>query len=102
MAQGTSEELDAIRAELRSYLPELRLSYPIRSLALFGSVVRGEHGPDSDIDVLVEFDGPVDLFDLAGLQADLEDRLGRRVDLAQRNLLKPRWAPRILAEAQPV
>jgi predicted nucleotidyltransferase len=95
-------ELETIRALLSSFLPELRRRYPIRSLALFGSVVRGKHQPDSDIDILVEFDGSVDLFDLAGLKVDLEDRLGRRVDLAQRNLLKPRLAPRILAEAQPV
>jgi predicted nucleotidyltransferase len=95
-------EMERIRADLRSLLPELRRRYPIRSLALFGSVVRGEHRPDSDVDVLVEFDGAVDLFDVAGLRADLEDRLGRRVDLAQRSLLKPRLASRILAEAQPV
>jgi uncharacterized protein len=95
-------EWETIRVELRSFLPELRRRYPIRSLALFGSMVRGEHRPDSDVDILVEFDGPVDLFDLAGLKVDLEDRLGRRVDLAQRNLLKPRLAPRILAEARSV
>jgi uncharacterized protein len=92
-------ELETIRAQLSSVLPELRRHYPIRSLAPFGSVVRGEHRPDSDVDILVEFDGSVDLFDLASLKVDLEDRLGRRVDLAQRNLLKPRLAPRILAEA---
>ena len=93
-------ELETIRALLSSLLPELRRRYPIRSLALFGSVVGGEYRPDSDVDILVVLDGSVDLFDLAGLKVDLEDRLGRRVDLAQRNLLKPRLAPRILAEAQ--
>jgi uncharacterized protein len=95
-------ELEMVKAQLSSFLPELRRHHPIRSMALFGSVVRGEHRPDSDVDILVEFEGSVDLFDLAGLKVDLEDRLGRRVDLAQRNLLKPRLAPRILAETQPV
>jgi predicted nucleotidyltransferase len=96
--------LEAIKAELKALLPDLKQRYPISYLGIFGSWVRDERRPDSDIDIdiLVEFHGAVDLFDLAELKADLEDHLGRRVDLAQRNLLKPRLAPTILAEAQAV
>jgi len=50
----------------------------VRTLSLFGSVVRGEAGPESDVDLLVEFDRPVGLFELVGLQLRLEDWLGAR------------------------
>jgi hypothetical protein len=48
-------EKDAIIARLRAALPDLRRRWPIRSLALFGSVVRDEATAESDLDVLVEF-----------------------------------------------
>jgi predicted nucleotidyltransferase len=101
-AMPMSADVETIRAELRALLPELKQRYPISYLGIFGSWARGEQRPDSDIDILVEFDGAVDLLDVAGLKADLEDHLGHRVDLAQRKLLKPRLAPAILAEAQAV
>lgn len=99
-ADQGSPDLATIKAELGAFLPDLRRRYPIAYLGIFGSWFRGKHRPDSDVDILVEFDGAVDLLDIAGLKADLEARLGRRVDLAQRNLLKSRLRPIILAEAQ--
>ena len=53
----------------------------IRRVAFFGSIVRGEMTDESDIDILVEFEGRKSLLDLAGLKLDLEDALERRVDL---------------------
>lgn len=55
----------------------------VRRLALFGSVLRDDFRPDSDIDMLVEFaeDARVGLFDMADMEADLATILGRRVDL---------------------
>ena len=57
-----------------------------RRLALFGSVLRDDFGPDSDVDVLVEFDRDVDLglLELVAMENELSDVLGRRVDLVDR------------------
>jgi uncharacterized protein len=63
-------------------------SYGVKSLALFGSVARGEARPDSDIDLLVEFDRPVGLFGLIALQQRLEELLGCPVDLGTADSLK--------------
>lgn len=52
-----------------------------RSIALVGSVARGDDTDRSDFDFLVDFEDDADLFDVAGLQVDLEDLLGRPVDV---------------------
>jgi uncharacterized protein len=63
-------------------------SYGVKSLALFGSVARGEVRPDSDVDLLVEFDRPVGLFGLVALQLRLEELLGYPVDIGTWDSLK--------------
>jgi len=80
---------------------ELAAEYGIRSLAIFGSVVRGEATSTSDVDLLVEFDGrPVGLFHLSRTQHYLESILGvARVDLVLRDGVKPALRDRILKEA---
>lgn len=80
---------------------ELAAEFGIRSLALFGSVVRGEATPASDVDLLVEFDGrPVGLFHLSRTQHYLEGILGvPRVDLVLRDGIKPALRENILREA---
>jgi uncharacterized protein len=95
-------EQDAIAARLRTALPKLRQRWQIRSLALFGSVVRGEARNDSDLDVLVEFDRPTDLFAFLGLKDELARLSGRGVDLVSRAALRPYIGRQILAEAVPV
>lgn len=69
------------------------------SLSLFGSVARDEAGPDSDVDVLIQFDRPLSLFDLGRIQIRLEEILGHRVDLVMPEGLRPRLRTRVLAEA---
>ena len=69
------------------------------SLSLFGSVARDEAGPDSDVDILIEFDRPLDLFDLGRIQVRLEEILGRRVDLVMPDTLRPRLRASVLDEA---
>ncbi len=71
----------------------------VRSLALFGSVARGEGRVDSDIDLLVEFDRPTGFFGLIRLQHFLEELLGCRVDVSTSASLKPRVRAKVLAEA---
>jgi uncharacterized protein len=71
----------------------------VRELALFGSVARDQAGPDSDVDLLVEFDRPVGMFAFLELKEYLEELLGTPVDLVTRSALKPQLRDRILAEA---
>ena len=73
--------------------------YHIKSLGLFGSFVRGEQRPKSDIDILVEFeDDEIDLFEFIRLRNHLSDRLGRKVDLVMKDSLKPHIGKQILNE----
>ena len=67
---------DAILQTLREYQPALAERYGVQSLAIFGSVARNEATQASDIDLLVEFNRPVGLFDLFALQDELEAILG--------------------------
>ena len=74
----------------------------IKRAAFFGSIVRGEMTDESDIDILVEFEGRKSLLDLAGLKLDLEDALERRVDILTYRSLHPMLKDRILAEQIPI
>jgi len=72
----------------------------VARLRVFGSVARGTDTPDSDIDLLVEFVSPKGLLDLIGLEQELADFLGRKVDLLTPASLSPYLRERILAEAR--
>jgi predicted nucleotidyltransferase len=69
--------LDRLNAEA----PGLKASYGVRSLAIFGSMARGDDHEGSDVDVLVSFEGKATFDRFMGLKLDLENLLGRRVDL---------------------
>ena len=71
----------------------------VRELMLFGSVARGEDRPDSDIDVLVEFEGPASFDGYMDLKFLLEDTLGRSVDLVTVGGLRDEIRDDVLAEA---
>jgi len=70
-------------------------------LSLFGSVLRDDFRPESDVDVLVEFEpaGVPDFFELVGMKEELASIFGRRVDLKTPNSLSPYFRDRVLAEA---
>lgn len=70
----------------------------VRRAGLFGSTVRGDDRQDSDVDVLVEVDDSVSLLGLAKLKNELEERLGRSVDLVEYGTIKPLLRDRILKE----
>ena len=99
----TAPKKSEILATLKALEPELR-QRGIASAAVFGSVARGQAGPDSDVDVLVDVDpaAQFDLIDLVAVRNLLADRLGRPVDIVQREAIKPRIRDRILAEAEAV
>lgn len=92
-------EVRCLAERLRAMLPGLRARYQVTSIALFGSYVRNEQRPDSDLDLLVTCDGPLGLFEEVDLRDELTDGLGVRVDVARRASLQPRIARYILREA---
>ena len=73
----------------------------IRRLALFGSVLRDDFGPDSDVDVLVEFEpGHVPDLEFFAMEIELSELLGRKVDLNTSGFLSPRFRSQVLTEAE--
>ncbi len=88
-----------LRAVLAALLPELRRRHRVRSVAVFGSVARGEAGPESDIDLLVTFEPGASLFDLIELEEALAARFGRRVEVVTPGSLHPEIAERVRREA---
>jgi len=80
-------------------LPILR-RYDVVRAAIFGSFIRGEMREYSDIDILVEFKGEKSLLDLAGLKIELEELLGKKVDVLTYNSLHPLLKDKILSEQE--
>jgi predicted nucleotidyltransferase len=83
-------ELGSIRID-RALLAELCRRYAIKELSLFGSAARGEMGPDSDIDMLVEFEAGarIGMIKFERLAEELAGLAGRKVDLVTKCGLKP-------------
>jgi uncharacterized protein len=79
-ASRPSPYVERFRVLLREHLPDLRQRYGVQTLSLFGSYVRGEQRPQSDLDVLVEFAETPGLFAYVELQDTLSELLGIRVD----------------------
>jgi predicted nucleotidyltransferase len=74
----------------------------VRELSVFGSAARGELRPDSDIDLLVDFEpnARIGLLELGAMRRHFSNLIGRRVDIAIKPALKPRVRPGVLAEAR--
>ncbi len=83
---------------LRKNKASLHLQYGVSRVGLFGSLVRGEATRSSDVDILVEFDRNISLFDFIQLEDDLRQLLGRKVDLVEKDALKPIIGQYILKE----
>ena len=66
--------------------------------ALFGSYARGDQTSESDIDILADLPHSMSLFDVVGIKLDLEDVLGKKVDLVQYDAIKPRLRPYIMQD----
>ncbi len=89
--------MDGIARIQRIIMPILK-RHGVSRAGLFGSVARGESGDHSDIDLLVEIGQDISLLDFVGLKQELEDALGRPVDLVEYSTIKPLLRDRILAE----
>lgn len=90
---------DATLQLLHDHMPTLADEFNVKELALFGSMARDQARNDSDIDILVNFDGPATSARYFGLQFYLEDLLGRPVDLVTSKALRPELRPYIEREA---
>jgi uncharacterized protein len=88
--------------EKREEILCLAAKHGASNVRIFGSVVRGEDRPDSDVDFLVELEADRSLLDRVALIQDLEDLLGRKVDVATVKGLRDVWRDRILKEAVPL
>jgi predicted nucleotidyltransferase len=85
-------------------IAELCRRHGVRRLSLFGSILRDDFGPDSDVDVLVEFlpSVRVSLFDLGGMLMELREMLGREVDLRTPADLSKYFRDEVVAQARPL
>ncbi len=79
--------------------PTMENRFGVTRIAVFGSWTRGDQGPDSDVDILVEVGTRKGLFEFIDLQQHLEKLLGIRVDLATPDMLHPSMRKQVLAEA---
>ena len=86
---------EELREQLRSLKPVLARDFNVSSIAIFGSVARNERSEASDLNLLVEFDEPVSLFDVVRLEQELESQLGIEVDVVTIGSLKPRIGERV-------
>ena len=87
-----------ITSTLETLKPTLKERFKVKTIGVFGSYVRGEQKKQSDIDVLVEFEEPVGLFEFMDLEIYLSEVLGVKVDLVSKKALKPHIGKRILEE----
>ena len=93
------KSVDKILHTLRHHLPKLQEQYGVRSLWLFGSYVRGEQRKRSDLDMLVELDNrSLSLLKFIGLENHLGDLLKIKVDLVEKDILKPAIGRNVLEE----
>ena len=93
-----SEQIEPLREKIIDILRR----NGVKTASFFGSIVRGEMTDESDVDLLVEFEGRRSLLDLAHLKNELKDAVERRVDLLTYKSLHPLLKERILAEQVPI
>jgi len=84
---------------LKANLVAIKDRFGVKRLMLFGSVVHGTMRPESDVDILVDFNGQPDFDRFMDLKFFLEDLLMMKVDLVTRDALRPRMRPAIEQEA---
>ncbi len=95
--------LERIR-DARAVVDDFCRRHRIRRLSLFGSILRGDFGPGSDVDVLVEFEpgGAPGYFELGEMKDELSKLFDRNVDLRTPRSLSPYFRDRVLREALPL
>jgi hypothetical protein len=97
-----SGDIDHLLVSNREEILRLASRRGARNVRVFGSVARGEAGADSDIDFLVDLEPGRSLFDLGGLLMDLQQLLGRDIDVVTEKALHWYIRDRVLKEAKPL
>ena len=91
-------DVESIKRLLLQNKDELSQKFEVKTIGVFGSYVRGEQKLSSDVDILVEFQEPVGLFEFMKLENYLSDLLGVKVDLVSKKALKPHIGEHIMQE----
>ena len=94
--------LDQLLREKRDDINRIAARHGAYNIRVFGSVARGEAGPESDIDILIDVGPTTSSWFPAGLILDLEDLLGRRVEVITEKALNPELRDHVLREAIPL
>jgi predicted nucleotidyltransferase len=94
--------LEQVIRDKRAEILHLAKQHGARKVRIFGSVARGESGPESDVDFLVQMEPERSLFDHVALLDGLEELLGRKVDVVTENSIYWLLRRRILKEARPL
>lgn len=92
----------SIIKSLKGEKNRIKLNYHANILGFFGSFARGEQKPDSDIDILVEFDKSADLFSYMALSDYLEKILGNKIDLVSSRFLRSEIKPFVMKDLKKV
>lgn len=91
--------IDKLLKEHRENILSIAAKHGAQNVRVFGSVVRGENGPRSDVDFLVEMESGRSLLDMGGMLMDLQDLLGVEVDIVTENGLRKRIRQHVLEQA---
>ena len=83
-------DLNTIKQLLLQLKPELADKYHVRSIGLFGSVVRDDFGPSSDVDIIVDFSEPIGI-EFIDLAEFIEKKLKKNIDLVSKNGIKQKY-----------
>jgi len=94
--------IEQLLHERRTDILQLATRHGARRVRIFGSIIRGTATEGSDIDLLVAFEPDRSLLDLIGFKQDLQELLGREIDVVSEGGLSPYLKDRILREAQPL
>lgn len=92
------KNIEAIRSAIRAYQSLLAERFGVKVVGIFGSYVRGEASPSSDLDLLVEVLRPISLLELVGAELYLSEELGIKVDLVPMRSLREELRETILSE----
>jgi predicted nucleotidyltransferase len=92
------KKVNELKKILQDHTASLKDKYGVIEIGLFGSYTKGNQKKSSDVDILVQFDKPIDLFTFVHLKNHLADLLGVDVDLVAKNALRPKIGERILSE----
>ena len=89
-------------SHFKKQITDILRNYPISKAALFGSFSKGEENKNSDIDILIEYRGPITLFQILKLEKDIEHATKRKIDIVEYSAIKASIRKNVLKEAIPL